>query len=173
MKLTKLEEQGMRLSMCLSREGRQMTLPELAEREGLSEALVAKVLGKLRSGGIVRALRGRNGGYELAADPESLSVSVVLRSLGRPLIDGCFAGNSGQRRGPCPHAEDCGIRPVWEMVEDQVSRVLERITLADLVRREIEIRRQLASIGKERSHSKGKEPILIARSVCARQASGN
>ena len=133
MKLTKLEEQGMRLTMCLARKRGQMTLPELAGQEGLSEALVAKVLGKLRSGGIVNALRGRNGGYELAATPEDLSVGVILRSLGRPLLDGCFTGSVGQRKTPCPHVGDCGIRPVWEFIEEQLENVLDRVRGLDVI----------------------------------------
>jgi Rrf2 family protein len=146
MKLTKLEEQGMRLAMCLARKNGQMTLPELAAKEGLSEALVAKVLGKLRTGGVVNALRGRNGGYELAETADGLAVSAVLRSLGRPLIDGCFSGNYGYRSEPCPHTRDCGMRPVWELLEEQVSKVLDQVTLADLVRDESQVRTHLATI---------------------------
>jgi Rrf2 family protein len=164
MKLTKLEEQGMRLAMCLARKGGQMTLPELAEKEGLSEALVAKVLGKLRTGGVVHALRGRNGGYELAGAAESLAVSGVLRALGRPLIDGCFSGNYGNRTEPCPHTHDCGIRPVWELLSDQVSSVLDQVTLSDLVREESQVRNRLASIDLQ---ADVETPRSIPRSACS------
>jgi Rrf2 family iron-sulfur cluster assembly transcriptional regulator len=164
MKLTKLEEQGLRLAMCLARREGQMTLPELAAREGLSEALVAKVLGKLRTGGVVIALRGRNGGYELAEPPNRLAVSTVLRALGRPLIDGCFSGNYGNRTVPCPHTRDCGIRPVWELLENQVSKVLEQVHLADLVREESQVRDQLSRIDVA---SKGAGIRGASRSACS------
>ena len=164
MKLTKLEEQGMRLAMCLARKGGQMTLPELAEKEGLSEALVAKVLGKLRTGGVVHALRGRNGGYELAGTADSLAVSGVLRALGRPLIDGCFSGNYGNRTEPCPHTRDCGIRPVWELLEEQVSNVLDQVTLSDLVREERHVRTHLATIDVQPDIE---TPRSVSRSACS------
>ena len=165
MKLTKLEEQGMRLAMCLARKGGQMTLPELAGREGLSEALVAKVLGKLRAGGVVNALRGRNGGYELATDPAELSVGVILRSLGRPLLDGCFTGSVGQRKTPCPHVSDCSIRPVWEFIEQQIENVLDQITLSDLILRENDVRDQLARIDIAARGPAGAD--YVGRAVCA------
>jgi Rrf2 family nitric oxide-sensitive transcriptional repressor len=163
MKLTKLEEQGMRLAMCLARKGGQMTLPQLADKEGLSEALVAKVLGKLRTGGVVNALRGRNGGYELSGASDDLAVSAVLRALGRPLIDGCFSGNYGNRTEPCPHTRDCGIRPVWELLEEQVARVLDQVTLSDLVRKEAHVRDHLASI---ETLADAETPRSVPRSAC-------
>lgn len=166
MKLTKLEEQGMRLAMCLARKGGQMTLPELAQKEVLSEALVAKVLGKLRTGGVVNALRGRNGGYELAGTADSLVVSGVLRALGRPLIDGCFSGNYGNRTEPCPHTHDCGIRPVWELLEEQVSNVLDQVTLSDLVREESQVRHHLAQIDVQ---TDTETPRSFPRSACSNE----
>jgi Rrf2 family protein len=144
MKLTKLEEQGLRLAMCLAREGGQLTLSAIAAREQLSEALVASVLNKLRRAGVVSAARGRRGGYLLARDPAELTVAAVLTSFGRPLLHGCFNRLSPGDDEPCVHAEACGLRPVWEQLEDELSRVLTRITVADLLQREDEVREQVA-----------------------------
>lgn len=157
MKLTKLEEQGLRLAMALARGGGQMTLPELAVGERLSEALVAKVLGKLRVGGVVVASRGRNGGYELKAPPEETTVSSVMRSLGRPLVEGCF--NEDIPAGGCPHTGGCSLRPIWQTLEEKVTEILTRVTLADLVRRESDVRDRLAEIERrdERPATKAKK----------------
>jgi Rrf2 family protein len=144
MKLSKLEEQGLRLAMCLAREGRQLTLSAIAAREQLSEALVASVLNKLRRSGVVSAARGRRGGYVLAGDPAELTVAEVLTSFGRPLLHGCFNRLSPDDDEPCVHAEACGLRPVWEQLEDELSRVLTGITVADLLQREDEVREQVA-----------------------------
>jgi Rrf2 family transcriptional regulator, iron-sulfur cluster assembly transcription factor len=161
MKLTKLEEQGLRLSMALARGGGQMTLPELAGDEHLSEALVAKVLGKLRVGGVVNASRGRNGGYELVAPPDQTAVSSVMRALGRPLVEGCFNEEHGDD-ACCPHKSGCSLRPVWETLEEKVTEILSQVTLADLIRRESDVRLRLAEIGKrERRTTK-----RFARSAC-------
>jgi Rrf2 family protein len=145
MKLTKLEEQGLRLTMALARGGGQMTLPELAEEEHLSEALVAKVLGKLRVGGVVNASRGRNGGYELVTPPERTTVSSVMRALGRPLVEGCF-NEEHHDEARCPHKGGCSLRPVWETLEEKVTEILSQVTLADLIRRESDVRLRLAEI---------------------------
>jgi Rrf2 family protein len=153
MKLTKLEEQGMRLAMCLARKQDQMTLPELSGLEGMTEALAAKVLGRLRAGGIVSASRGRHGGYALARPAADLTVCTVLRSLGRPLVDGCFTGSPGQRQDPCPHVGDCGIRPLWEFIGGRIEDVLNQMTLADLLEREERVRERLNSIDQTRNRT--------------------
>ncbi|MCK9461912.1 MAG: Rrf2 family transcriptional regulator [Proteobacteria bacterium] len=165
MKLTKLEEQVLRLSLALARSGSQMTLPELAEEERLSEALVAKVLGKLRVGGIVNASRGRNGGYELAAAPERTAVSAVMRALGRPLVEGCF-NEERHDDARCPHKDGCCLRPIWETLEEKVTEILSQVTLADLVRRESDVRDRLAEIGKREQRPAKTVPRRPARSGC-------
>ena len=165
MKLTKLEEQGLRLSMALARSGGQMTLPELAEEELLSEALVAKVLGRLRVGGIVNASRGRNGGYELAAAPERTAVASVMIALGRPLVEGCF--NEEQHDDArCPHKDGCCLRPIWETLEEKVTEILSQVTLADLIRRESDVRVRLAEIGKREKRSAKPGARIAARPGC-------
>ena len=128
------------MTMCLARKGGQMTLPELAELEGLSEALVAKVLGKLRAGGVVSALRGRNGGYVLLAANEEIPVSKVLAALGRPILEGCFSGAKAREQVACRHAGDCALRPVWEYLEERITRVMDDVTLADLIKSEQHVR---------------------------------
>jgi len=146
MKVTKVEEQSLRLAMGLARHGGIATLGELARNEDLSEALVAKILGRLRRGGVVVAIRGRNGGYRLAAAPDELSVGAILGALGNPLIQGCFNEPRDEDDGPCPHAESCGLRPVWNHLESQVSRVFGEITLADLMRTEDQVRDRVARL---------------------------
>lgn len=147
MKLTKVEEEALRLSITLAQAGSQMTLPELSEKEDLSEALVAKVLGKLRQGGVVRAARGRNGGYELAHPPSSLTIADILRALDQPLLQGCFNKDAAATAAGtcCPHGKDCGLRPVWRRIEAQISEVMERITLADLAHSEQHVTKRISS----------------------------
>lgn len=148
MKITKLEEQSIRLIVSLAtREGRA-TLPELAKAEHLTEALVAKIMGKLRKGGIIRALRGRTGGYALIPPPESLTVAAIIRSLGKPVFEGCASAKTGKgdKGDRCPHISDCSLRPVWNHLSDAVTDTLDRITVSQLLTREHPMRTHLAGL---------------------------
>ncbi len=139
MKISKTEEHALRLVMRLARLGAQATLTELSELEGMPEPTVAKLLGKLRRGGVVVAQRGRNGGYELARPAAEIDVASVIVALGKPLLDGsdCTPGRPAET--DCPNAADCGLRPVWRHLERRISGVLTATTLADLIRAERDV----------------------------------
>ena len=135
MKISKLEEQSIRLVVTLALRGGRATLPELALAEGLTEAMTAKLMGKLRKGGIIQALRGRTGGYALIPAPEDLTVSAVIRSLGNPVFEGC-ASDSGALDAVCPHISGCSLRPVWNHLARAVTDTLDRITISQLIAQE-------------------------------------
>lgn len=133
-RITRAEEQALRLIMRLAATGRQQTLGELAVGESLPEPTVAKLLGYLRRGGVVDAVRGRNGGYVLADAPANISAAKVI---------GCINGEqsftypcTNQLEVDCPRISDCGLRPVWRHLENKVSEVLEKTTIADLLKSE-------------------------------------
>ncbi len=136
MKIMKADEQALRIAACLARRGEQMTLAGIAEAERLPQPMVTKLLVRLRRGGVVRTIRGRNGGYELARPSDRISVADVLRALGKPLLEGAGCTPEAPLDEVCPHAEDCGLRPVWGVVADRIAAVLENTSLADLTGRE-------------------------------------
>ncbi len=131
MMITRTEEYGIRLAMRLARHGGRMTVEELARLERLPSPTVAKVLLRLRRGGVVLAERGRNGGYILADAPERISVGRVLGSVGEPLFAGRFC--SAEPGCDCPSHEECGLRAVWCHIDGMIGRVLERTMLSDLL----------------------------------------
>src|SRR2546429_1866412 len=97
MRLTAQEEYGLR---CLLQVAKQpeaaVTTPEIAEHEGLSHAHVHKLMRLLRRGGLVKSVRGRKGGYQLARPAGQINVGAVLASLGDSLYSTEFCG---QHRG--------------------------------------------------------------------------
>ncbi len=146
LRISRTEEHSLRLVMRLARDGGQQTLAELARNERLPEPTVAKLLGRLRAAGLVRALRGRHGGYELALPAERLSVADVLLALGVPPVAAHACRTSAHAPDPCPRLPDCGLRAVWTHVAAQVSDVLRRVTIADLLRAEREVQERVRAL---------------------------
>jgi len=138
MKISALDEYGLRCVLQLARSGADgsLTLAEIAEKEGMTVAYVAKLLGILRQAGLVQSVRGRAGGYRLAEAPENISVSRVIHALGGPTwqTSGCdkFNGN----HDVCVHSFDCSIRSLWGAVDSVVEQILVNVTLTDLLRPE-------------------------------------
>ena len=140
MRLTAQEEYGLR---CLLQVAKQpdaaVTTPEISEREGLSNAHVHKLMRLLRRGGLVKSVRGRKGGYQLARPAEQINVGAVLASLGDSLYSTAFCGQHRGIERICVRNDDCSIRSLWIAVDRAVQRALQSTKLSDLLRSEPEM----------------------------------
>lgn len=123
----------MRLVMCLAADGGQLTISELATREGLPEPTVAKVVGTLRRAGLAEAARGRNGGYRLAQPAEDLTLAHVVAAFDDSLYDATFCQRMKGENGRCLRQTRCGLRPVWRGLTEVIGRFLSEITVADVI----------------------------------------
>jgi Rrf2 family protein len=142
MKITSQEEYGLRCLLRLTRagDGRSLTIPEIATDEGLSVPYAAKLLAVLRQAGLIESVRGRAGGYRLAAAPAEISLGAVMTALGEPLFDEpnfCNKHTGTETAdGRCVHLGACTLRALWHTLEDWMRKALDRITLADLLQGE-------------------------------------
>jgi Rrf2 family transcriptional regulator, iron-sulfur cluster assembly transcription factor len=134
MKVSAQEEYGLRCLLQLARlEGEEyLTLGQLAEREGLSQANAGKVLWLLSKAGLVASIRGTKGGYRLARPATEVRLSEVIKLLDDDVLEGHCKSYPGVL-DTCVHTGDCGIRPVIVGVHEIVERALSGITLAQLV----------------------------------------
>ncbi|MEW6397872.1 MAG: Rrf2 family transcriptional regulator [Bacillota bacterium] len=135
MKLSTKGRYGVKAMYELARTGRAGPLPlhVIARRQGLSQHYLEQLVGPLREAGLVRSVRGAQGGYELARPPEEITVGDVVRILEGPIaVTDCTVPGTGIEQ--CGRAEGCVARGVWERVSESIARVLDSITLADLCR---------------------------------------
>lgn len=144
-RISKAEEQALRLTMRLAAVGEQQTLGELAEAESLSEPTVAKLLGQLKRGGVVATLRGRRGGYILADAPETITADKILEAVASKAVFG-FPCRNNENGDFCVWTGECGLRPVWALLEHRVMEVLRRTTVLDMLRNEKDSARKLAEV---------------------------
>jgi Rrf2 family protein len=116
-----------------------MTTPEIAEREGLSEAHVHKLMRLLRRGGLVKSVRGRKGGYQLARSADQINVGAALAALGDRFFSSEFCGDHAGSERTCVRIGDCSIRSLWIAIDQAVQRALQSTKLSDLLRSEPEM----------------------------------
>lgn len=135
MKFSAQEEYGLRCLLQLARlpEGESMTIPQISEVEGLTTTHVAKLLMILRKDGFVKATRGQLGGYTLARKADEIPVGEVMASLGGKLYDDEFCTRHSGTNHICTHAVDCSVRSLWQIVQEAVDGVVNRITVADML----------------------------------------
>lgn len=109
-------------------------LKAVAERQGISEAYLEQLVGALRRAGLVRSVRGSQGGYTLGRSPESITVGDIIRVLEGPIapVD-CVSEGSAAGLLQCARSDGCVTRVIWERLRDSMTQVLDSISLADLV----------------------------------------
>jgi Rrf2 family iron-sulfur cluster assembly transcriptional regulator len=128
--------------------GRWRSVSDLAASQALPAAHLEQLLLRLRRAGVLAARRGRQGGYQLAARPEELSLSRVLRAVGAWPEGAASPGRSEDplvEAGPDPAAER-----VAALLRQRLSRAVEReldaLTLAELL---FDLRSARASLSEE------------------------
>ncbi|MGH7723941.1 MAG: RrF2 family transcriptional regulator [Candidatus Eiseniibacteriota bacterium] len=137
MKLTSQEEYGLRCLLQLAQAPEGFgTIHTIAEREGLTPAYVAKLLGVLKRAQLVHATRGHNGGYQLARPAEAIDLSEVLTALGGRIYSPAFCQAHAGGEAECRHNNNCSIRPVLVGLDRLVHEALSMISLKSLVRSE-------------------------------------
>jgi len=106
-------------------------LKSIAERQGISEPYLEQLIASLRKAGLVKSIRGAQGGYMLAYPPEKITVGDVIRTLEGPVApaDCVIEGEKVE----CSNAEYCITRMIWEKLRDSINEVIDSITLKDMI----------------------------------------
>ena len=148
MKITAQEEYGLRILLriagCSDAEG--MSIPQLSEAEGIGPHYVAKLTRILRLEGFINSTPGYKGGYILAKPAKEIIINDVLKGLGGALYDKKFCGTHSGTLNLCINSVDCSSRSLWKMIQFTVDQLLDKITLADLVKSDKERPRDLDQI---------------------------
>jgi Rrf2 family transcriptional regulator, iron-sulfur cluster assembly transcription factor len=134
MKISAQEEYGLRCLVQLATlpEGDSLTLPQIAEREGISTANAGKLMWLLNKAGFVQSTRGTKGGYFLARPAREIHLSEIIKVLDEDVLNAHCDSFTGVKE-KCVHTGDCGIRPVIVGLHEIVENALSKITLAQLV----------------------------------------
>ncbi|MBK9164537.1 MAG: Rrf2 family transcriptional regulator [Acidobacteria bacterium] len=134
MKISAQEEYGLRCLVQLANlpAGESLTLPQIAEREGISAANAGKLMWLLNKAGFVNSTRGTKGGYFLARPADDIYLNEIIKVLDEDVLSSHCDSYTGVL-DTCIHTGDCGIRPVIVGLHEIVENALSRITLASLV----------------------------------------
>ena len=134
MKMSTKGRYGLRLMMELaSRYGHGPVLAEtIASTQGISGKYIHILAGGLRVAGLLRTVRGPNGGYVLTRKPSDITALDVISALeGR-----CVPADCVLMASCCTRATYCAARDVWCEVASAVDGVLSGVTLDHLVARQ-------------------------------------
>jgi Rrf2 family protein len=120
---------GLRFLIDLAQRGADgpIDLGSIAERQGIPETYLAKLVVPLRNAGIIRSARGAKGGYELSRDAGAIAVLEIVEVLeGRSSLLECT-----ERPELCARSADCPTLPIWTGLERVVHDYLKGVSVGD------------------------------------------
>jgi Rrf2 family iron-sulfur cluster assembly transcriptional regulator len=153
MHLSAQEEYGLRCMLQVARSGGKepLSIPEVAEAEGLSAEYAAKLLRTLRQGGLLTSSRGAGGGYRLARAAHEITAWDVIDVLGGNFFPDTFCDAHPGQRHDCVRSTDCSVRALWRKLASTVKVLLRSVTLADMQRSEPDVLLLLGQPPEQRS----------------------
>jgi len=137
--ISKKSKYGLRALLALARRYNQgpVLIAELSESQCIPKKFLELILLELRHKGILGSKKGKGGGYFLARVPGSISIGEIIRSLDGPLAPvSCVSQTAYRTCEECEDEATCGIRAVMQDVRDTTAQILDRESLADMLRRE-------------------------------------
>ena len=134
MKLSTKGRYGLRavVDLAVHADEEAVALSQIAERQDISINYLEQLIAKLKKAGIVKGIRGAQGGYMLAAPAEDISVGAILRALEGNLnpVD-CSEVNHSE--GICSNSDSCVTKYVWKRISDSINDAVDSIKLSELV----------------------------------------
>lgn len=129
LRLTKKADYGLIAMRHLAEHGNggSWSAKDLAERYGIPQELLAKILQRLVRAGLLKSQHGINGGYVLARDAHQISAFDVIRA-----IDGPVFMTSCTTDRDCNQTDRCTVREPLRRVGESIERVLTQLTIHDL-----------------------------------------
>jgi Rrf2 family nitric oxide-sensitive transcriptional repressor len=139
MRLTTFSDYALRVLIYLGvHPGEISTVAGIAQSYGISANHLMKVVHYLGQQGYVETVRGKGGGMRLARAPERINLGELVRAAEEPRLVECFEAGSSS----CRIESACALRGILAEALEAFFAVLDRHTLADLLRSE----RKLAKV---------------------------
>jgi Rrf2 family protein len=105
----------------------QVKAKELSEHFGISPALTAKVLQKLKSAGLIESSQGALGGYRMSSNLSQISLDELIHIMegDRAIVD-CLSHG-------CAHQKTCSVKFGMSKVNQRVRALMKTISISSLM----------------------------------------
>ena len=107
-----------------------IALKDIAKRQNISKKYLEQIIPIFNRSGVLKTVRGSQGGYQLAKAPDKYTVGEILR-----LTEGSLSPVSCVDEDPteCERSGDCAMLPVWKGLSHMINEYLDGITLQDIL----------------------------------------
>ena len=106
-----------------------ISLKTIASKQNISEQYLEQIFSSLKKSGLVKSVRGAQGGYLLGKEPKDITVGDILIVLEGPVsLSDCVLDED-----VCENSGKCVTKVVWEKIKKGIDDVINSITLQDMI----------------------------------------
>lgn len=118
---------GLRVCFMLASQSDVTSLSALVKNTSLSEKYLEQLLGKLRTFGVVKSVRGANGGYQLSKSAKDITINEILKALDDDFALTDCADGTGCNDVSCPN------KRIFKRIHNGINEILDNISLQDMI----------------------------------------
>jgi Rrf2 family protein len=105
-----------------------VTATYLVSKLKISDKYTRSLMTKLTKAGLIRAVQGRNGGYQFNISPDKINLLKVISAVENPgKYNSCLIGFS-----LCKNEKPCALHEKWIEVKDRLDMFLETTYMSDI-----------------------------------------
>lgn len=131
MKLSTKGKYGLKamFELALSSNGEPISLKHIAKEQGISDQYLEQIFSLLKKAGLVKSVRGAQGGYYISKDLNEITVADILKVLeGDMAFTECLLDKDA-----CENFDSCSTRYVWAKIKESIEEVTQSISLQDMI----------------------------------------
>lgn len=131
MKLSTKGRYGLKamFELSLNQDNGPVPLKFIAKKQNVSDQYLEQIFSKLKKSGLVKSVRGSQGGYLLGKEAKDITVGDILTVLEGPIsLSDCVLDED-----VCENSSVCVTKVVWEKMKKGIDEVVNSITLQDMM----------------------------------------
>ena len=117
------------MDLTLNSFGEPLNLKSIAERQNVSEKYLEHIFSALKKSGLIKSIKGTQGGYILAQSASETTIGNVIRALEGDLS---VAEKASGEEGDADILDQCINSNVYEKIDNSINQLLDSMTLEDL-----------------------------------------
>lgn len=110
-----------------------VSVSTIAESEGIPKRFLESILSKLRGRGVVKSVRGKDGGYCLTRHPKQIRIDDIILECENDIYMECLHPSGNLHCEFNKNLHECKLRQNFSKVYGQLFAVLHNTTLQSLM----------------------------------------
>jgi len=112
-----------------------VSVKSLAKRQDISVKYMEQLIPLLKLAGLIRSVRGAGGGYTLSKHADQIKLRDIIDALEGSIFPVDCIDNPEM----CDRAKKCVTYEIWKDIQNTINNMLDSLTLADMVKRQLQI----------------------------------